>query len=413
MGGVGPVSQTLARPQTPGATDVGHQQKTDTRAEALGDKQPGGNRPRMTRTLQNRAREWRREHALPIPPPGMKKRRFRVVLWSIEAILLLAAAEHFLLRPAVERRRRTRAVEAAARTVAAGPEITPLGNRALPLRALTEVATARYAPVERLAAGSLAMRNAQQDVAETLRLPVETVNTVGIAFRLVPAGTAVMGSPESEAGRGACEVRHVTSIPAPFYLGKYEITQAQWRQVMGASPAHFTGDERPVEEVTWYDCQRFLVKLRELENVSKTTYRLPTEAEWEYACRAGTSTAFCFGNDPARLGDYADYAGNNYQGTNEVGKRLPNALGLYDMHGNVWEWCLDLYRNYPGDESAVGDKSTWRCLRGGNWYVAAPECRSANRCRLPPASQGNMLGFRIVRTIPEVLDAAEPGSGRP
>ena len=182
------------------------------------------------------------------------------------------------------------------------------------------------------------MLEAQKSVSREKELPIEIENSIGMRFRLVPSGSCLIGSPEGEKGRGTIEGRHVPLFPEEFYMGKFEVTQTEWKAVMGTdSPAGFKGEKRPVEEVTWHDCQRFVNKLCELEGVPLNTYCLPTEAEWEYACRGGTDTAFCFGNKVEQLAQWADYAGNNSRQTVDVGKRRPNSLGLYDMHGNVWE----------------------------------------------------------------------------
>ncbi|MDD4539579.1 MAG: formylglycine-generating enzyme family protein [Lentisphaeria bacterium] len=329
--------------------------------------------------------------------------RRRIVIWLIELVVLLAATEHFILKPRLARNRAEKAQ--AAQTAKLEQEvqevIRPLAERARVLPSLSEVFPAYLAPLTGLADGSKNMRDTQLSVSEQEGLPVEVVNSIGMAFRLVPAGTGLIGSPPDEPGRGSIEMQHVMIFPHHFYMGKYEVTQAQWRLVMGEknNPSHYFGDSRPVEEVSWYDALRFTNALCEREGLPLGTYRLPSETEWEYACRAGTSTAYCFGNNPKDLDLWADYADNNYQSTRSVGQRRPNALGLYDMHGNVWEWCLNKYTNYPGDETPEAEYHQWPTIRGGNWHVAAPECRSANRCRLPGASVGNMLGFRIIRTI--------------
>jgi len=237
-------------------------------------------------------------------------------------------------------------------------------------------------------------------------LPVEIENSIGIRFRLIPAGTFALGSPENETGRWEGEAQHIVSVSRPFYLGTYEVTQGQWDAVMPTNPSRFRGRNRPVEEVSWYDCQRFVIALCEKEGVPVGTYRLPTEAEWEYACRAGTTTAYHFGNGSKGLGAFADYAGNNDLETNVVGRRRPNAYGLHDMHGNVWEWCQDLFRAYPGAPPIDPLHREWRMLRGGNWHEGALACRSANRCRLPPLSVGNILGFRVFRRIDAAFLAA-------
>ena len=338
------------------------------------------------------------------PPTRPRFSRRRIFIWLIELVVLLAVAEHFLLKPHLARKRAAEA-RAAAQTTAQAQEfkevIRPLAERARVLPGLSEVFPAYLAPLTGLADGSKNMRDTQLSVSEQTGLPIEVVNSIGMLFRLVPAGTGLIGSPADEAGRGDIEMQHVMVFPHHFYMGKYEVTQAQWRQVMGEknNPSHYFGDSRPVEEVSWYDALRFANALSEREGLPLGSYRLPTETEWEYACRAGTTTAFCFGDDPKQLALWADYADNNYQSTRSVGQRRPNTLGLYDMHGNVWEWCLNKYANYPGDATPEAEYHQWPTIRGGNWHVAASECRSANRCRLPGASVGNMLGFRIIRTI--------------
>ncbi len=344
---------------------------------------------------------------------------FRMLLWVVEFTLLLAVVEHFVFRRA--RRASETGGAARAKALPVGAAVIPLGASARELTGLREVADAHFAHLDGLAPGSEAAKEAQSTISRDLRLPVELQNSVGMRFRLVAPGTFLMGSPEPEAGRWEGEVQHVAILRFPYYIGKCEVTQTQWNAVMGSTPfpmtrrpttptapisgnpSHFRSDDRPVEEVTWYDCQRFAVQLCEKEGVAPGTYRLPTEQEWEYACRAGTGTAYCFGDVPARLKFYADYEGNNFRRTNGVARRLPNAYGLHDMHGNVWEWCLDPFKGYAGrNDSPPESEGEWRVVRGGNWHEPAESCRSANRCRLPPASHGNLLGFRLVRALPEL-----------
>ena len=158
----------------------------------------------------------------------------------------------------------------------------------------------------------------------------------------IEPGTFLMGA----ADLGFTE--HEVTISRGFYLGKYEITQGQWESVMGSNPSYFGGSNRPVEQVSWNDVQEFIGRLNEA--AGEEVYRLPTEAEWEYACRAGTTTRWSFGDDEGQLGEYAWYTGNNSPyGTKEVGTKRPNPWGLYDMHGNVWEWCQDWYGSYTSD----------------------------------------------------------------
>ena len=167
------------------------------------------------------------------------------------------------------------------------------------------------------------------------------INSLGIEFVLIPAGTYTMGS------RRARQGRRVT-ISQPFYLGKYPVTQAQWVAIMGTNPSRFQAEDHPVENVSWEDVQRFIGQLNATLHAREggARYRLPTEAEWEYAARAGATTVYCFGNDARRLESYAWYAANARGTTHPVGQRKPNAWGVHDMHGNVWEWVQDWYEEY-------------------------------------------------------------------
>jgi len=161
-------------------------------------------------------------------------------------------------------------------------------------------------------------------------------------FVLIPAGTFTMGSPDSDSNAYDHEKpAHQVTISEPFYMGKYEVTQAQWKAVMGENPSRFKGDDHPVENVSWEDVQQFIQKLNAKEG--KEACRLPTEAEWEYAARAGTTTIYSFGNNASQLGNYAWYDENSGNTTHPVGDKPPNPWGLYDMHGNVWEWVQDWY----------------------------------------------------------------------
>jgi formylglycine-generating enzyme required for sulfatase activity len=181
-------------------------------------------------------------------------------------------------------------------------------------------------------------------------------------------------------------------------MGRYEVTQKQWLEIMGDNPSHFKGDDLPVEWVSWEDVQEFIRKLNEKEGTDK--YRLPSEAEWEYACRAGTSTRYSFGNSESNLGDYAWYGDNLGDETQPVGLKKPNSWGLYDMHGNVWEWVQDSrhysYNGAPTDGSAweSGD-GAYRVIRGG-WGNDAKDCRSAVRLFVH-RNYGYFLGFRLLR----------------
>ena len=182
-----------------------------------------------------------------------------------------------------------------------------------------------------------------------------------------------------------------------------EVTQEQYQKVMGTNPSQFKGPQNPVEKVSWADAVEFCGKLSAMpaEKTAGHVYRLPTEAEWEYACRSGTTTAYGFGDDASRLGDYGWFDGNSDSSTHPVGEKKPNAWGLYDMHGNVWEWCQDWYGDYPSGSTTdpTGPSSgSFRVDRGGSWCSSAGYCRSAYRYRNAPESRGNFLGFRVLRS---------------
>ena len=214
---------------------------------------------------------------------------------------------------------------------------------------------------------------------------------------LIPAGEFVMGSPDSEQGRDSDEgPTHKVRISGPFYLGKTEVTQAQWQAVMDKNPSKFKGSaDLPVEHVLWDDAQEFCRKLS--QRVGREI-RLPTEAEWEYACRAGTTTAYSFGSDPSRLGEYAWYTENSGGQTHPVGRKTANPWGLYDMHGNVMEWCADWKKRYfsGARTDTVGPGSgAANVLRGGSWYDDASRLRSAKRYGTAPGYHCSVIGFRV------------------
>ena len=221
---------------------------------------------------------------------------------------------------------------------------------------------------------------------------------------LVKPGSFAMGSPggffAGERGRDSDESQHQVTLTKGFYLAKYEVTQAQWVHVMGSNPSQFKGANRPVEEVSWNDAVAFCKKLTEMERrggrlPADMAYQLPTEAQWEYVCRSGTTSAFSFGQDLTSR--QANISGGPAE-TTEVGKYPANAWGLHDMHGNVWEWCADWYAEYPkgGDTDPTGSmKGSTRVTRGGSWDDSASDARCSSRNSRAPAGSYGGLGFRL------------------
>ncbi len=248
-------------------------------------------------------------------------------------------------------------------------------------------------------------------------------NSIGMEFVKIPAGSFLMGSDTSNCppddpfttrnerqecvnrvGRSEMP-RHRVTISQAFYMGKYEVTQEQWYKVMGNNPSKFKSEEvggdsrrHPVEQVSWHDAQAFIRRLNEME--PERTYRLPTEAEWEYACRAGTT-----GDYAGNVDSMAWHHDNSGGRTHPVGQKQPNAFGLYDMHGNVWEWCEDdwhgSYDGAPDDGRAwvdISARGSLRVYRGGSWYGDAVYCRSAFRNAWSLGYRVSYLGFRLLRT---------------
>ena len=254
-------------------------------------------------------------------------------------------------------------------------------------------------------------------------LAVDLGGGVKLKMTLIPAGEFKMGSGESAEATAAFfnktygedrvqqaewfkgeHPQHQVQITKPFYLGKYAVTQEQWKAVMGDNPAKFEGASNPVELVSWRDCQVFLGKLNAKAGEKGGNFVLPTEAQWEYACRAGSTTRYCFGDDEKLLSKYAWYDGNSGDETHPAGKKGPNAWGLFDMHGNVGEWCQDwyasdYYRKSPLNDPQGPTTGTARVLRGGCYGDSPENCRSASRGYESPGLSLDYIGFRVCREI--------------
>jgi len=266
-------------------------------------------------------------------------------------------------------------------------------------------------------------REDKEKPAAMAKIPLKTLtNSIGMQLVLIPEGTFMMGSPGGE-GEGDERPRHKVTISRPFYLQTTEVTQGQWRAVMGSNPSRFKGDDRPVENINWEGIQEFIRRLNAKEGTDK--YRLPTEAEWEYACRAGSEGKWAFGDDAKQLGEYAWYKGNSGKETHPVGKKRANAWGLYDMHGNVYELCQDRYNQvyYSGSpelDPQGPSSGEERVLRGGSWDEGPNDTRCAYRNKqgqlitdytaagglsgrmgssYPQSLRGDRIGFRLAGTF--------------
>jgi uncharacterized protein (TIGR02996 family) len=298
-----------------------------------------------------------------------------------------------------------------------------LGKRAELLRL-----TRKMLPIPVTERDELAERYVELLEAGVRPVVVEMTNSIGMRFALIPAGRFLMGSPEDEDGRYDDESVHDVELRRPFWLGVFPVTQRQWKEVMGNNPSFFCAggsgeamvqgldtDDFPVENVSWQDARKFLKNLSALpeEAALRRTYRLPTEAQWEYACRAGTGVkyAFCLARPTRSLcSTQANFDGELPYGgaeqgpvlnrTSQVGGYEANPFGLYDVHGNVFEWCsdwhgTDYYLNSPEADPKGPRKDTHRVARGGSWSQAGRRCRSADRSCWPPRDSDEVLGFRV------------------
>ena len=323
------------------------------------------------------------------------------------------------------------------KTEPSAPLPPPAPSKPLVPAEQTPVATAEVKPAAKPAPAPV-------EATRSLVLPNELTNSIGMKFRLIQPGTFMMGSPASEADHCSKEKRqHQVTLTQPFYMGVYPVTVGDFKRFVdkvgyktegeqdGKGDYGWTGKEwvqdakitwrnpgftqtaqDPVVCVSWNDAESYCQWLSEVEGKS---YRLPTESEWEYACRAGSSTAFCFGEAEARLGEYAWDDSNSGGKTHPVGQKAANAWGLYDMHGNVWEWCSDWHGEYPS--SAVTDPTgpstgSYRVRRGGGWgsVRGGSNCRSACRGRHVPSNRYNDLGFLLALRSLGTSSAAERGN---
>lgn len=219
-------------------------------------------------------------------------------------------------------------------------------------------------------------------------------NSLGMEFVLIPPGEFIMGGRNSAATQPRRRVR----ISRPIYMGRFPVTQAEWQRIMGDNPSWNSGcGSCPVEQVSYLDVLNFLEKLNAMD---RGTYRLPTEAEWEYAARAGTTGTYSFGDDPSQLGAYGWFFRNVDSGAQPVGQKRPNPWGLYDMHGNVWEWVRDWHQPYPATRTVVNPvgpaRGKYKVIRGGSWTNDFDLCRSATRMKVRPRNEHLNLGFRVV-----------------
>jgi formylglycine-generating enzyme required for sulfatase activity/serine/threonine protein kinase len=249
--------------------------------------------------------------------------------------------------------------------------------------------------------------------AAHVKTPVEQTNCIGMELVLIPPGEFLMGAPDDQSTSISDTPQHRVRITKPFYLGKYEVTQEQWQEVMGKDPSWHKGPKHPVDAVTWHDCQEFLEKLNEECGAEQGDFRLPTEAQWEYACRAGTTTHSYFGDDFRQLGDHSWHIGNSDKSSHPVGQKTANPWGLHDMYGNIQEWChdwfeADYYKASPLDDPTGPDSGTSRAQRGG-WFLLNIRS-SASRSRMDPRRSNSVYGLRIARpieTTPAVFEEPE------
>lgn len=234
-------------------------------------------------------------------------------------------------------------------------------------------------------------RAAQQQIS------YQTFYANGVSFQMakVVAGTFYMGATSEQQSPEGDETKHKVTLTKTYYLGKTEVTQALWQAVMGSNPSNFKGDNKPVECVSWNDCQEFISRLNA---ATGKNFRLPTEAEWEFAARGGNNSRHYQYSGSNNLLDVAWYTDNSSNTTHDVASKQANELGIYDMSGNVWEWCSDWYGSYSSNhqyDPAGATSGSYRVLRGGSWYHDARYCRSSYRSNLDPDDRDRYIGLRL------------------
>lgn len=246
----------------------------------------------------------------------------------------------------------------------------------------------------------------KKEVVVKAEEPPELQLGVGMEFKRLPAGTFVMGK---KGNKSPNTLLHQVTISKPFDMGIHEVTQKQYEAIMGSNPSQYPGPDNPVDSISWHEANEFCQKLsaRPEEKAAGNVYRLPTEAEWEYACRAGTSTVFCFGDDESLLGEYSWYKQTAQSTTHPVGKKKPNPWGIYDMYGNAYEWCHDWFEPYPSEpvtDPQGPETSRGRVLRGGGFSNSATFCGSGERAYVSPEINRHSYGFRVVRETASVQE---------
>ena len=270
----------------------------------------------------------------------------------------------------------------------------------VPLAALTAIGSLTLATAEEPKEAGGRKQGPPKEIA------VDLGGGVKLEMTLIPVGKFTMGPLDRGwDAYGNESPRHDVRITRPFYLGKYKVTQEQWQAVVGDNPSHFKGPKNPVETVSWDDCRKFLETLN--KKLGGGRFSLPTEAQWEYASSTGKNTMYCFGNDESQLGEYAWYDKNSGDKTHPVGEKKPNAWGLYDVYGNVCEWCQDwyhgdYYKESPVDDPGGAKTGSVRVFRGSSWLSYPWVCRSGYRSGgAPPGYRYDYVGLRVCRAVAE------------